>query len=111
MRKDPYQIIESRYETEKSKMLGSLHTSSSNPSVRRCDAPKYVFLVDKKATKLEIARAIEEIYAERSIKVTKVNTILMKPKPRTMRGRKGMTKGFKKAVVTLKAGDMIGDKE
>ncbi|CAM0117772.1 50S ribosomal protein L23 [Rhabdochlamydiaceae symbiont of Dictyostelium giganteum] len=111
MRKDPYEIIESRYVTEKSRVLGSLHTNSHNPSVKRCDSPKYVFLVDKKATKLEIAHAVEEIYKEQNIQVTKVNTIIMKPKPRTVRGRKGMKKAFKKAVVTLKAGDVIGDKE
>jgi large subunit ribosomal protein L23 len=39
-----------------------------------------------------------------------VNTITNKPKARTVRGRKGMKPSFKKAIVTLKAGDVIEDK-
>jgi len=106
--KDPYQIIKSRYVTEKSVVLESLHTATSNKSLSRCDTPKYVFLVDPRANKTMIAQAVEEIYSERKVKVLAVNTINVKPKPkRKGRGRPGKTAAFKKAVVTLEAGDSL----
>ena len=46
-----------------------LQFNTSNPCVKRCDTPKYVFIVDKKANKQEIATAIEEIYSEEKIVV------------------------------------------
>lgn len=110
LKKSPYDIIKSRYITEKSRVLQNLHKSESNKCVRKCDTPKYVFLVDKSANKQEIAKAIEEIHSERKIKVISVNTINVKPKRRTVRGRSGMRNALKKAIVTLKAGDVIEDK-
>ena len=90
--------------------MEQLQFNVSNASVRKCNSPKYVFLVDKKANKQEIAGAIEEIYAERKIKVVSVNTINAKPKQRRVRGRPGMKPGFKKAIVTLEAGDSLEEK-
>jgi large subunit ribosomal protein L23 len=110
LKKSPYDVIKSRYVTEKARVLEGLHANNSNPSVRKCDTPKYIFLVDKKANKQEIASAVEEIYAEKNIKVIGVNTINMQKKPRTVRGRRGFTAGFKKAIVTLENGDTIEEK-
>lgn len=110
LKRNPYNVIKSRYVTEKARVLEGLHSSNSNPCVKKCNTPKYVFLVDKSATKQEIAHAVETIYADKKIKVIGVNTITNKPKARTVRGRKGMKPGFKKAIVTLKAGDVIEDK-
>ncbi|MBS0647955.1 MAG: 50S ribosomal protein L23 [Verrucomicrobia bacterium] len=110
LKRNPYNVIKSRYVTEKARVLEGLHASSSNPCVKKCNTPKYVFLVDKNATKQEIAQAVETIYADKKIKVIGVNTITNKPKARTVRGRRGMKPGFKKAIVTLKAGDVIEDK-
>lgn len=107
--KTPYEIIKTRHITEKASVLSGLYKSEKNPSVRKCQTPKYVFIVDHKANKKEIAHAVETIYAERNIKVVAVNTINVKPKRRTVRGRAGMTSAFKKAIVTLKAGDTIED--
>jgi large subunit ribosomal protein L23 len=106
----PYDIILSRHITEKSRVLEQLQFNSSNSSVKKCDSPKYVFIVDKKANKQEIAAALEEIYSDKKIKVVSVNTINAKPKLRRVRGRAGMRPGFKKAVVTLEAGDSIEEK-
>ncbi len=106
----PYEIIKSRYVTEKARVMEGLQNNNSNPSVKRCNTPKYVFLVDTKASKHEIARAIEEIYADKNITVIGVNTIHVKPKARTVRGRRGMKNAFKKAIVTLKPGDVIEEK-
>ncbi|MGE5196776.1 MAG: 50S ribosomal protein L23 [Anaerolineae bacterium] len=110
LKKNPYDVIKSRHVTEKARVLEQLQFNSSNKSVKKCTSPKYVFIVDKKSNKQEIAEAVEEIYAERNIKVVSVNTIQMKPKQRRVRGRSGMKAGFKKAIVTLEAGDSIEDK-
>jgi large subunit ribosomal protein L23 len=106
-KQNPYQIIKSRHVTEKSTMLESLKDAESNASVRRCKSPKFVFIVDIRAKKQEIAKALEEIYADKNIKVTKVNTITNKPKTRRVRGRIGAKSAFKKAIVTLDQGDTL----
>lgn len=110
IRKHPYEIIKSRYVTEKTRMLESLKDKSNNPCIKKCNTPKYAFLVDKKATKNEIAVAVQEIYAEKNIKVLRVNTSHVKPKKRTVRGRRGLKAGYKKAIVSLRPGDLIEDK-
>lgn len=90
--------------------MEQLQFNSSNPCVKKCNSPKYVFLVDKRSTKYDIAKAVEEIYAEKKIKVVSVNTVNMKPKPRRVRGREGFKMALKKAIVTLEAGDTIEEK-
>ncbi|MFI5334491.1 MAG: 50S ribosomal protein L23 [Chlamydiales bacterium] len=109
-KRNPYEVVKSRYVTEKAKMLEQLQFNTSNPSVKKCDSPKYVFLVDKRANKQEIADAVEEIYSKKKVRVTKVNTVNMRQKPRRVRGRMGFKAGFKKAVVTLQAGDALEEK-
>ena len=106
-KKDPYKIVLKRHVTEKSSSIQALVNSDRNPCERKCDKPKYVFVVDLSANKAEIADAIEEIYKGRNVKVTKVNTITLKPKQRRVRGRLGMKSGMKKAVVTLSQGDTL----
>jgi large subunit ribosomal protein L23 len=110
LKKSPFDIVLSKHITEKSRVLEQLQFNTSNPCVKKCNTPKYVFIVDKKANKQEIAEAIEEIYSDKNIKVVSVNTINSKPKARRMRGRPGMKPGFKKAIITLEAGDSIEEK-
>ncbi len=106
--KNPFEIILRRHITEKSTVLEQLQNNKSNRSVARCDSPKYVFEVNSKANKHEIAEAFEAIYKEKNVKVTKVNTINVPCKQkRRGRGRLGSTSPFKKAIVTLEAGDSI----
>lgn len=107
MNKNPYEIIKRQHVTEKSQVLKELKNNDNNASVRRCKSPKYVFVVDPRANKSEIAKALEEIYATNKIKVVSVNTVNVKSKPRRVRGRLGRTAGFKKAIVTLEEGDSI----
>ena len=59
---------------------------------------KYTFRVADGSNKIEIAKAIEEIFG---VKVAKVNTISMKGKKRRMGRYEGYTSDWKKAVVTL----------
>ncbi|MEN9344328.1 MAG: hypothetical protein RLZZ453_1115 [Chlamydiota bacterium] len=108
-KKTPFDVILSRHVTEKATVLQQLQFNSSNPSVKKCDAPKYVFVVRKNANKQEIAAAIEEIYSKKNVKVVAVNTIHVKPKKRVVRGRPGVKAGFKKAVITLRPGESIED--
>lgn len=65
---------------------------------------KYTFEVAKNANKVEIAKAIEELF---NVKVVKVNTLNVKPKTKRVRVVEGLTRAWKKAVVTLKDGDTI----
>lgn len=108
---NPYQVIKQRYITEKASVLQGLKDAKSNASLARCENPKYVFLVDPKANKKEIAEALEQIYADKHIRVIAVNTINVKPKQYRPRGRMnpGRSTFQKKAIVTLAVGDTIDD--
>ena len=59
----------------------------------------YSFEVAKDATKAEIAKAVEVMF--KKTKVVKVNTIIMKKKPKRYGVHFGYTGEWKKAVVTL----------
>jgi len=62
---------------------------------------KYVFEVAKDAGKIEIKKAVEEIFG---VKVASVNTINMPAKAKRLgAGRPGMTRSWKKAYVQLTA--------
>ena len=65
---------------------------------------KYLFLVDTRANKIQIRRAVEEIY---KVKVKNVNTFISIGKLKKVRYQLGKTRDFKKAVVTLKEGQKI----
>ena len=60
--------------------------------------PQYAFHVAMGANKIQIAKAVEEIY---SVRVKSVNTLRHKGKKKTMRGRTGFRPDTKKAFVTL----------
>jgi large subunit ribosomal protein L23 len=107
---NPYDIVKRRRVTEKSRVLENLHNANSNPSLTRCNTPKAVFEVDMKANKAQIKQAVEEIYAEKKVKVVSVNTITMPTKWRRVRGHIGKTARIKKAVVSFRPGDAIDEK-
>jgi len=65
---------------------------------------KYTFIVDRKANKTEIRKAVEEIFG---VKVDKVRTMIVKGKKKRMGRFEGYKPDRKKAVVTLKAGHKI----
>jgi large subunit ribosomal protein L23 len=65
---------------------------------------RYTFEVHRDARKEQIAQAIEEIFG---VRVEKVNTMNVSGKPRRLRYNKGLSRSWKKAIVTLKAGDTI----
>jgi large subunit ribosomal protein L23 len=65
---------------------------------------KYLFLVDNKANKIEIKKAVEEIH---KVKVQDVNTFICVGKQKRVRYQVGRTPDHKKALVTLKEGQKI----
>jgi large subunit ribosomal protein L23 len=65
---------------------------------------KYVFVVDRKANKIEIAKAIQSVYG---VKPQDVNIINMKGKKVTRNRLHGQRKNWKKAIVTLSKGETI----
>ena len=68
-------------------------------SMEDLDIKKYVFEVAKDATKVEIAKAVEEIFGVRVIKVT---TLHVNGKTKRVGANpQGRTRSWKKAVVKL----------
>ena len=65
---------------------------------------KYVFKVFPKANKIEIKKAVEELF---KVKVEDVRIIKVPPKKRRLRGIEGERKGYKKAIVKIKEGQKI----
>ena len=88
--KNPYDVVKGLLRTEKGSGMIPLN--------------KYFFLVDTSANKIEIKQAIEDIY---KVKVTGVNTLIVRGKIKRVRYAAGKTSDWKKAVVTLKEGSKI----
>lgn len=76
-------------------ILKPIVTEKSNDGLQE---GKYTFKVNKKATKVEIAKAVEKLF---DVKVLKVNTITVKGKEKRVGRSVGMTSDWKKAVVTI----------
>ena len=70
-------------------------TEKSNDELQQ---GKYTFEVNKKATKVDIAKAVEKLF---EVKVLKVNTITVKGKSKRVGYHVGKTSDWKKAVVTI----------
>jgi large subunit ribosomal protein L23 len=66
---------------------------------------KYAFRVDPRANKIEIRRAITELFNVHPTKCTVVN---VHGKPKRLRYRSGRTSSWKKAIVTLPPNESIG---
>ncbi len=69
---------------------------------------QYSFVVARRANKVEIRKAVEDLY---SVSVAAVNTMVMPGKQKNRSTRSGVLKGrkasFKKAIVTLVEGETI----
>ncbi|AKS66497.1 50S ribosomal protein L23 [Staphylococcus schleiferi] len=64
---------------------------------------KYTFDVDVRANKTQVKKAVEEIF---EVKVANVNIINYKPKKKRMGRYQGYTNKRRKAIVTLKEGQI-----
>jgi large subunit ribosomal protein L23 len=65
---------------------------------------KYTFEVHKSANKIQIRQAVEQVF---KVKVLSVNTMNVSAKPKRMGAFLGKTRSWKKAIVTLPAGQRI----
>jgi large subunit ribosomal protein L23 len=65
---------------------------------------QYSFIVDRKATKHDVARAVETLF---KVTVEGVRTNVVRGKVKRVGRNIGKRPNFKKAVVTLKEGDTI----
>lgn len=87
-----YQILRGPVFSEKSQMLGD-------------SLGVQVFKIDSKATKLEVKKAVELMFE--GVEVTKVNTLNVKGKTKRFGKSIGRRNDYKKAYVTLKAGQDV----
>ena len=85
-----YDIIKKPITTEKSTNLQQFN--------------QYSFIVSKNSNSLEIKIAIEAIF---KVKVSKVNTSILRGKGKTFKGQYGFRKDTKRAIVTLIEGNTI----
>ena len=76
-------------------ILAPIVTEKSNDGLQE---GKYTFKVNKKATKVEIAKAVEKLF---EVKVLKVNTMTVSGKTKRVRYNVGKTPDWKKAIVTI----------
>ncbi len=65
---------------------------------------EYVFIVDRRANKIQIREAVEKLF---NVKVERVNTLNIKPKAKRFRMSIYTTSAVKKAVVKLRDGEKI----
>jgi large subunit ribosomal protein L23 len=76
-------------------IIAPVITEKSNDGMQE---GKYTFKVNKKATKVDIANAVEKLF---EVKVLKVNTVSVKGKMKRMGKYEGKTSDWKKAIVTI----------
>ncbi|MCK4404734.1 MAG: 50S ribosomal protein L23 [candidate division Zixibacteria bacterium] len=88
---DPRMIIKMPLVSEKSTNL-------------RVDQNKYVFKVDRKANKLQIKMAVEELFG---VQVVDVTTMMTHGRPKRLGRFEGRRPDWKKAIVKLKKGETI----
>ena len=73
-------------------------------SMEQTEMKRYTFEVAKDAPKQEIRQAVEKLF---NVHVVKVNTMNVRGKEKRIRYQSGMTRSWKKAVVTLAEGEQI----
>ncbi len=105
----PQLIIKRPVLTEKSTQLRELggRDPSEEFDIEESEdgvAQKVVFEVARDANKIEIRKAIESLF---SVNVVDVHTMVVRGKQKRVGRFMGRTPSYKKAIVTLKAGDNI----
>jgi large subunit ribosomal protein L23 len=76
----------------------------SEKSTASIEINKYVFEVPIKANKTMVKQAVKAVFG---VQPESVNVLLVRGRRRRVRYRVGKTAAWKKAIVTLKAGDKI----
>jgi large subunit ribosomal protein L23 len=89
--KGPYEVVQRPLLTEKGTRLKE-------------EANQYLFRVARTATKVEVKQAIEQLF---KVKVVDVRTLRVQGKVKRLGRFQGRRPDWKKAIVTLKAGQSI----
>jgi large subunit ribosomal protein L23 len=79
----------------------------SEKSTALGEVGKYIFEVAPAANKVQIKRAVEEVFASKKISVQSVNILRVRGKMKRLGRHAGMSRSWKKAIVTLKAGQRL----
>jgi large subunit ribosomal protein L23 len=90
---DPFATIIRPVVSEKSTILG--------------EAGKYVFEVAPEANKIQIKQAVEQAFSNKKIGVANVRILRVTGKVRRRGRTMGMTRSWKKAIVTLRSGQRL----
>ena len=102
--REPQSIIKRPLLTEKTARLRETGGASSRHAEGEDYAQQVVFEVAKDANKVEIRHAVETLF---KVNVTHVRTLVARGKDKRVGKFSGRRPAWKKAVVTLKAGDAI----
>lgn len=100
----PQSIIKRPLLTEKSQRLREFGGAAERPAEGEDYAPQVAFEVAKDANKIEIRNAVQSLF---KVTVTQVRTSVVRGKEKRMGRFMGRRPSWKKAIVTLKAGDSI----
>ncbi len=100
----PQSIIKRPLLTEKTARLRETGGAADRPVEGEDYAQQVVFEVVRDANKVEIRNAIEALF---KVSVTQVRTLVARGKDKRVGKYSGRRPAWKKAVVTLKAGDQI----
>ena len=99
-----FTIIKGLHDSEKTQQQKDLFTLRRTKGMKEDVAKKYTLRVDVRANKYKIRKAVEELFP---VKVANVNTLRQHGKAKRARTRMaGSTSEWKKAVVTLKEGEI-----
>jgi len=100
----PQTVIKRPLLTEKSARLRETGGAAEAAAEGEEYAQQVVFEVAKDANKIEIRHAVQSLF---NVTVTGVRTLVVRGKQKRVGRFSGMRPSWKKAVVTLKAGDNI----
>lgn len=100
----PQSIIKRPLLTEKSARLRETGGGAKAPAEGESYAQQVVFEVARDSNKIEIRRAVQDLF---KVTVTDVRTLIVRGKVKRVGRFSGQRPAWKKAFVTLKAGDNI----
>ena len=102
--RSPQTVIKRPLLTEKSARLRETGGASTAAAEGEAYAQKVVFEVARDANKIDIRRAVEQLF---KVSVTEVRTLVVRGKVKRVGRFSGQRPSWKKAFVTLKPGDNI----
>ena len=97
-------LVQKPHQTEKATALRGGADDRREDAAAAQTYNQHVFRVERRANKTELRKAIERHYG---VHVQKLRVLNAAAKPRRVKGRPGWKPGFKKAIVSVRAGEKI----